>query len=889
MPTFRTPPFASRSLTSTAQRLIGAIEQLKAGRGGLFVVTGANGSGKTELAEEITRHLSSGWTVAQSKSLSWHMHSDNRVITHLRRQIGGSDLRSMTDRANTSVVMIVDDAHWCDGASLRKLVEMVTSMTAGRLAVVLMAADGEDGVGEPSMSQLRALSHASLGLAPFTVDDIRAFGLSHAGIPLGPHTARSIQLISGGRPGRVREVLETVPREHWFEEHPTVPVPKVWLTSFDRRVTDPGIIPALRAAAVAPPFYYNPPDLVLHLLGGDTDVLEKAFDAGFLRRRTTNNDESIVFPNHTDRAVVLARMNPIQHNRLHRAAADFYREQGDESLALLFTARGLSGPDEDVAAALAARGDARGKEGRWGDAAENYFHAARVSPDPEVRNRRQLASIEALIAASNNPLARQYAEAFTGDAGTPAVDVVLGYLALQEGRRNEAIEYLDRAWLRLGDSEDGEDVLMRSRIASRHMLLSVAEWKPERIIHWFTEATRDLGAEDDAPHLVETYSMAQLGYAASATSPATSSQPTGIPLPLVRRHDMVNGWLAMITDDLAGARSLLGRPASSEGSERISTWIDAWLAQTHLLMGELSQALTVAERGLSRVENFHLQLLEPLLLRTCMHVCYLTGETARALEYQNRLTVSSEAFMVQRIPSAIARLEAAVYVNDPEATNRAGADLTALAAHHNFSQPGFWPWVDLWINHLIQSDRIDEAEPLLEAAEARVADSGIASLQARLMASRGRLLVQRGDLDGGIELFDAALAHISNASLPLLHAQLLYDYGRIIRRAGRRAHADALLAQAEERFASMNAGAFVEQSRRERRAGGVGVHTPQPDGVLTAQEQEIAMLVAGGATNQEAAQRLFLSAKTVEYHLTRVYRKLGIRKRAELATALAKI
>lgn len=882
MPTFRTPPFASRSLTSTAQRLIGGIESLKPGRGGLFVVTGANGSGKTELAEEVTRRLS-GWTVAQTTALSWHMYSDNRVITHLRRQIGGSDLRSMTDRANTSVLMIVDDAHWCDGASLRRLVEMVTSMTAGRLAVVLMAMDGEDGVGEPSMSQLRALSHASLGLAPFSVDDIRAFAMSHAGIPIGPHTARSIQLISGGRPGRVREVLDTVPREHWFEEHPTVPVPKVWLTAFDRRVTDAGLIPALRAAAIAPPHYPNPPELVMHLLDGDPAPLVKAFDAGFLRRRTTNNDESIVFPNHTDRAVVLARMNPVAHADLHRAAAAFYRAQGDETQALLFDARGLPGRDEETAAALAACGDASGKEGRWRDAAENYFHAARVSPAPEVRNARQLAGIEALIAASNNPLARQYAEAFIGDSGTPSVDVMLGYLALQEGRRNEATGYLDRAWRTI---ESGTDDMLRSRVAARQMLLAVVEWQPDSVLHWFGEATRIADAE--APHLVETSSMARLGYAASAASPAAPHHSTGVSMPLARRHDMVNGWLAMITDDLAGARNLLGRPSSSEGSERINTWIDAWLAQTHLLLGELPQALAVAERGLTRVGNFHLELLEPLLLRTCINVCHLTGETSRALDYQNRLTVSPESFMIQRIPSAIARLEAAVYVNDPEATNRAGADLTALAAHHDFSQPGFWPWMDLWINHLIQSDRIDEAEPLLEAAEARIAGSGIASLQARLMASRARLRIQQGDLGAGIELFDASLAHISNTSLPLLHARLLYNYGTLVRRAGLRAHADALLAQAEERFASMNAGTFVENSRRERRAGGVGVHTPQPDGLLTAQEHEIAVLVAEGATNQEAAQRLFLSPKTIEYHLTRVYRKLGIRKRAELATALAR-
>lgn len=871
--------FASESLTATAQRVLAAIDAIPPGRGALFVATGSDGAGKTELADEVTRHLQQ-WTIARSTGLPWQVDADHWLITNLRRQVGGSDLRSMVDRAGAPTALIVDDAHWADATSLRKLVELATSMTVGRLAVLMLVSEGEDGAGQPSMSQLRSLASETFGLAPFTVEDIRAFALSHAGIPLGPHTAQSIQLISGGRPGQVREVLDTVPREHWFADHPTVPVPKVWLTAFDQRVTDPKVLPALQAASIAPPDYHNPPALVLHLLGGNTASLEAAFDAKVLRRRTTNNDESIVFFNPTDRAVIQARMTPMRHVELHRHAAQFYRQHDNETMALLYTARSSIGSNDEVADALAERGVANGAEGRWPTAAENLFHAARITSSTSLRSQRQLASIEAMLSASNNPLARQYAEAFIGDSGTPSVDAVLGYMALQEGRRTEATEYLDRAWKRLSPTDDSD---LRSRIATRHMLLAVAEWNPEHINHWLREATH--AGRHLSPYRGETVAFAQFAQAATAHLPQPFSLPTGIPLPLVRRHDMVNGWLAMVSDDLTGARHVLGRPSSSEGSERINTWIDAWLAHTHLLLGELAQALTIAERGLSRVENFHIQLLEPLLLRTCVTTCLLTGDTSRALEYHNRLATSPDAFMIQRIPSAISRLEAATLLNDTAAAHRAGTDLSALSASHDFAQPGFWPWTDLWTNHLTTSGQTDSAEALIDATQARITTSGIPSLHARLLASRARLLVQRGDVDPGFAYFDEALGLLSNGSLPLLNAMLLYDYGRIARRVGRRSHADALLAQAEQHFAAMRASAFTEHARRERRASGVG-NNPQPAGNLTPQELEIATLVADGASNQEAAQALYLSTKTIEYHLTRVYRKLGIRRRAELPRAL---
>ena len=84
----------------------------------------------------------------------------------------------------------------------------------------------------------------------------------------------------------------------------------------------------------------------------------------------------------------------------------------------------------------------------------------------------------------------------------------------------------------------------------------------------------------------------------------------------------------------------------------------------------------------------------------------------------------------------------------------------------------------------------------------------------------------------------------------------------------------------------MGAGEFVAMANRERRASGLGQQSPQFAG-LTPQEEEIAQAVAAGATNREVADEFYLSTKTVEYHLTRVYRKLGIRSRGELPRALA--
>ena len=313
--------------------------------------------------------------------------------------------------------------------------------------------------------------------------------------------------------------------------------------------------------------------------------------------------------------------------------------------------------------------------------------------------------------------------------------------------------------------------------------------------------------------------------------------------------------------------------------------MDAWLARCLIVLGEFQEAQRAVERGLARAERFGIHFLEPLLLWSGSQIASLRGEKELANSYASRLVISSDSFPIQRIASHIARLQLANVNNDQVAAHRAGEALADLQSHTDFGHPGFWVWEHIWANHLVISGRIDEADALITRAEERNAGSGLDSVTARLAVARAGIMVQQGKTEAGLAVYDDAVDLISTLHMPTYQANMLYDYGRTLRRLGRRRRADEVLGTAQEVFAALGAHEFVERCRRERRASGLGSRARQ-SGDLTPQEEEITKLVSAGATNQEVAQELYLSPKTVEYHLTRVYRKLGVRTRNELAALM---
>jgi DNA-binding CsgD family transcriptional regulator len=127
----------------------------------------------------------------------------------------------------------------------------------------------------------------------------------------------------------------------------------------------------------------------------------------------------------------------------------------------------------------------------------------------------------------------------------------------------------------------------------------------------------------------------------------------------------------------------------------------------------------------------------------------------------------------------------------------------------------------------------------------------------------------------------------SRAVPQLARAHLLY--GEWLRRQRRRLDARRALTTAFEMFAAMGAEAFAERARREVLATGERASRSMPGDAerLTAQEARVAGLVADGASNPEIAIELLLSRRTIEYHLHKIFRKLGIGSRTQVARALA--
>jgi ATP/maltotriose-dependent transcriptional regulator MalT len=153
------------------------------------------------------------------------------------------------------------------------------------------------------------------------------------------------------------------------------------------------------------------------------------------------------------------------------------------------------------------------------------------------------------------------------------------------------------------------------------------------------------------------------------------------------------------------------------------------------------------------------------------------------------------------------------------------------------------------------------------------------------IAARVRALAGEGDVDEG---FRASIEHLGRTRIrpELARSHLLY--GEWLRREGRRVDARAQLRPAHEMLATMGLEAFAERARRELAATGETVRRRSVETAdeLTPQEAQIAGLARDGFSNPEIGARLFLSPRTVEWHLKKVFTKLGIRSRKELRDVL---
>jgi DNA-binding CsgD family transcriptional regulator len=226
----------------------------------------------------------------------------------------------------------------------------------------------------------------------------------------------------------------------------------------------------------------------------------------------------------------------------------------------------------------------------------------------------------------------------------------------------------------------------------------------------------------------------------------------------------------------------------------------------------------------------------------------------------------------------VARARLADARGDAERVVRALTPLLRFTAADGVDHPGIHSWRELLGAALVAVGRVKEATEHADALERQAQRLKLGSARAGSLRLRGLIETAAGRHDTAIRSFERALVEYESPSQPFDRALLEADLGACLRRAGDRRLGADHLRQAEATLARL--GAAPDLTRVEQELAACGIH-PAREGVeararLTPAELAVARLVASGNSNREVAAELVLSVKTIEHHLGRIYRKLGI-------------
>lgn len=913
-------PLLSRPAT---QRVLMDISSLRAGAGLVVSVHGAPKTGKSALCRAIARQAR-GWSsyfIRIWESISFTEFVD-LVLTTLGEQpaepaepadapsdghscdssgepagdTAGSPtdikdksrrLRNLLNRHNSEVLLVVDEAQFLQAGHIEVIDKLQRSLTAGRFVVLLCG-----------LNNGAFIKHASRSIqtTPLTIKEIQTLSLTELGTALPIHLAESVQEITGGTIGLVKEVLDGLPADAWSRHPAALPIPDIWRARWDSKYKslDPDILPVLQAVACLP----EPAtiDTLVAMVGNLVPRpepsrapapgcalehhLEAAVQAGVLSSAGGISPPQLAFQRVEDKAVVRSVIGPVTQRLLHQGAHDYFARRGEPDNALLHKALALTSHDEATSRELARAAAGLGRAGRWKEAARFYRMAAQLALTRSEAEALELDFIEAEVASSDIPAVSQRAR--TLDTRRPHMrrDSLLGYLAVQQGRRIEAEARFSNALLDPNPSDED-----RAKHCSWRSLHALCQWQLPKVME-LAEKSGELGGEKSEEALSAHYISLVAKTALTGTRQDTSAV-AGESTVLAQRRNMANGWIALAMDDPLTARQELQQIPRDEGSTRISLWQIAWLARAQFLLGEWGDAVVSVQRGLSQIDRFDIDLVKPVLLWTGATIAQLRGEDELATSYRNQLVNGHDGFLIQRIPSAITQIVTSLRENRIAEAERATDELLAINRATPITQGAFWPWGDLAVNVLLKTKRFDEADELLSELEEAQKSHRLISIEAKLVAERGHQALSLGSHDKGVELYLRAVEMIESTQLPAYQARILFEFGQALRRLGRRKQADEFLSRAVTIYQAMGAYGLVEKINRERRAGGLGPRNANQS-KLTVQELEVAQNAISGLTNREIAAQLYLSPKTVEFHLTRVYRKLGIRTRTELPAALSR-
>jgi DNA-binding CsgD family transcriptional regulator len=587
------------------------------------------------------------------------------------------------------------------------------------------------------------------------------------------------------------------------------------------------------------------------------------------------------------RSVVYRSASLGARREAHRALAHVTDSRLDPDRRAWHSAQAAPGPDEEVAYELERSAERAQARGGVSAAAAFLERAVALTLDPARRTRRALAAAQA-------------------HNGAGAFDAALGMLATAEAGPLDELQRAQAVLLR------GQITFASSRGTDASPLLLMAakdfaRLDPARARETYLEA---LGAAVFAGRLASG-GLIEVAKAATAAPPS--------PQPPHATDLLLDGLVLLITEGYAVGAPILRRAVDEFRSEELPReegiqWL--WLAAGAagiLWDAEAWDVLSARHVELARDAGALTLLIFALSLRSTLHV--FAGELAIAASLVEEVTAVAEPTGRRHRPYAALAL--AVW-QGREA--EASGVIEATSKHFQAAGEGMGLAQVEWATAVLYNGlgRYGEAQAaaqrvtddqndlrcsawglaeLIEAAsrtghpergaEALRRLNEIASASGTDWAlgieARSRALLCEGE--PADRLYREAIDRLMRTPVRVELARSHLLYGEWLRRERRRLDAREQLRQAHELFLRFGAEAFAERARIELKATGERARkrSPATRDELTPQEAQISRLAAEGATNQEIAGQLFISASTVDYHLRKAFRKLGVRSRTQLA------
>jgi DNA-binding CsgD family transcriptional regulator len=786
--------------------------------------------------------------------------------------------------ATRPVTVAIDDIQWMDGASASALAYAFRRLDGEPVRLVVTLRTETGGGSSPVLD---AVPHRAVRI---TVGPLSSGALHRAiGEHLGGSLSRPVLLkvheMTGGNPFYGLEVARAVLGDGPDGDDSQLRLPPSLESLVHARLRrlSRGVLQAVEPAALLA----DATTPVLEAVSADPARLGRHLDRAEAEEVITIAGDRVRFTHPLLAEGVATIIGPRRRSLLHRRLSELTDDPEERARHL---ALGTSRPDALVANAIEEGAATALHRGATAAAADLYERAATLTPTtgPDMW-RRSIEAARACMAAGLIPHGKHVIAGCLDHMppGAQRADALFVCAQLTEDDVAAAVRMLDEAIAEAADDAARVSVLRRERAAqllvqTGDVNLALAEARAA------LAAAEQLGQEHLAPWLAEVCLMETW---ASQITPGLIERGLYLqerdPTPLVFADSprFVQGLRHMYVDRLDEARSLLEAEladAERRGDDPTCAWVLNALTELECRAGNLRAAAERAADALLRQEQRGEEYLGGFAFYPKALWAAHAGLVDEARSAAERgILVSGQIgdtnFDLQS-RAALGFLE--LSIGDVVAADRVLRPLPAWMVEHGFNEPSLCPAWPNAIEALVALGELPLAREYLDLYQERAERCDCPWALATAARCLGLIRSAEGDAGRAFEAFEHALVEHRRTPGPLERGRTLLCYGVALRRAKRWGDARSRMDEALELFEYMGARLWVERTREERaRVGG----RSRSGSELTPTEDRIARLVAAGNSNADVATQLFLSVRTVESNLTRIYLKLGVRSRTELA------